>query len=956
MNVLRFLFVLVSLFAAAKTVEAVDFIKNDNDKTTVYVLQNSKIKQVVVVKNGLLGSDTLVALRQWSGSCHRRPMVLVSDGGFSFSVVWTGLRAPGMKNNAENPVVFSKNDFEFTHHVLTVDDKSQKRLDLFFKGKNNPFEVRVSYLLSDGDFFVRRSVTLRDKGLHGHFLHKTNPRSGIFVFDERGSGPQKINIGIEGLGFGYSEEVKSEDNEYSGFKILKNGGFGQPVAFAGNNGGGFIAIEYPAATNNVKLLKDDVFSVDCYQYYGEKIEDTFAESEWVVSAVTPEPYVKKWFFDYLDDIRVAPAKPYIMYNSWYDLRSQYMADYYKSKGYADIPADAVMNTENTLRIIRLIRENMIKKHGIRLDAFVLDDGWDVYKSDWKLDAGEFPEGMRPIADTLAKTNTRLGIWFGPMGGYSFAMDRVKWMDAHGYEVTGHKFVYGSAKLCMAGTNYSNLFTKRITDFVRDDNVGYFKWDGIQFSCSEPGHGHPVGVYSQRAVMQSVIDKCNAVRHIDSTVYLNITTGTWLSPFWLKYANQIWMDAADYAFADVPSISRRDNAMTYRDYALYDDLKVRKMWIPVSNLMTHGIIKGRLENISKGGEPFDRFTNNAVLYFARGITMWELYISPDILTDDEWNVLSQSIKWAEANAGIMKTTYMTGGNPAVGHTYGYLHFKDKSGLIAVRNPKVESDVIRINLSPEYGLDEDAAGLVVEQIYPVRRILPELYSAGGILNIDLDGFETAVFRVFPLDSCKRPLLAGADFSVNIAGDNYEYLIYGPGEHMRFLNPQLITGMKKDGKDIGLNSLSSYENIDRNNISYKVSETRKKDKFVITVSPDTSGGNHPAGLALLMLGTDKDKDFPKVDFTMKGKKLKVVTEKIKGKWIWYSVNIDGAGAEDVVITVEHMPGNAGLQLWVENVNERKPVKLTVKTATSPVQPVLPPLPHSPKEKRKYVLLKSF
>jgi len=54
--------------------------------------------------------------------------------------------------------------------------------------------------------------------------------------------------------------------------------------------------------------------------------------------------------------------------------------------------------------------------------------------------------------------------------------------------------------------------------------------------------------------------------------------------------------------------------------------------------------------------------------------------------------------------------------------------------------------------------------------------------------------------------------------------------------------------------------------------------------------------------------------------------------------------------------MPGNAGLHLWVENVNERKPVKLTVKTATSPVQPVLPPLPHSPKEKRKYVLLKSY
>ena len=44
---------------------------------------------------------------------------------------------------------------------------------------------------------------------------------------------------------------------------------------------------------------------------------------------------------------------------------------------------------------------MIEKNGITLDAFVLDDGWDVYKSDWVLRPGEFPHGLRPIADALA---------------------------------------------------------------------------------------------------------------------------------------------------------------------------------------------------------------------------------------------------------------------------------------------------------------------------------------------------------------------------------------------------------------------------------------------------------------------------------------------------------------------------------------------------------------------------
>lgn len=140
-------------------------------------------------------------------------------------------------------------------------------------------------------------------------------------------------------------------------------------------------------------------------------------------------------------------------------------------------------------------------------------------------------------------------------------------------------------------------------------------------------------------------------------------------------------------------------MTYRDYALYNDLKIRNLWFPVANLMPHGIIKGRLEGISKDGEPFDRFTNNAVLYFARGVTMWELYISPDILTDKEWQVLSQAIKWANDKQEVMAQTFMQGGNPALGESYAYIHFKNKKGVIAARNPKIEKNTLHIKLIPE-----------------------------------------------------------------------------------------------------------------------------------------------------------------------------------------------------------------------------------------------------------------
>ena len=64
-------------------------------------------------------------------------------------------------------------------------------------------------------------------------------------------------------------------------------------------------------------------------------------------------------------------------------------------------------------------------------------------------------------------------------------------------------------------------------------------------------------------MESVIDKCQAVRKKNPNIFLNITSGTWLSPWWVQYANTIWMQGADYGFSDVPSISQRDAAITYK---------------------------------------------------------------------------------------------------------------------------------------------------------------------------------------------------------------------------------------------------------------------------------------------------------------------------------------------------------------------------------------------------------
>ena len=901
-----------------------------SDNTIEVSLQNNMVRQTVGIKNNQLFDDTLQSLEKWTSMySHRDPAILITDADFQLDVVYTAWRAPGKKYNADNPVSFTKKDFTFDRYAFGESVKGEKSVDFWFSGINNPFTLRVTYELRPDEFYARRKIILTDETLTGHYLGKIHTRKGRYAFYNKSNNKDaSFTISIEDIeGAG---KINQEDkSSTSSFDILNKGDFGQPVAIKNSQAGAFGGIEYPTSVNTVSKEK-----IDFYQYLGEQVKNIPVESNWSMLGITPEPYVKKWFYQYVKTIRVAPADPYIMYNSWYDLRS---ADY------PGIPKDAVMNQENVLRIWNLVKENFIKKNNIHINAFVLDDGWDIYESDWKLRTKQFPNGMRPIADELAKSGTDLGLWFGPAGGYSFALKRIHWMHDHGYEVTGNINVAGSAQLCLAGKNYSKLFRKRTTDFVKNDHVAYFKWDGIQFSCSEPDHGHPVGIHSRRAVMESVIDKCNAVRAINPKVYLNITSGTWLSPWWVQYANQIWMDAADYAFADVPSMTRRDNAMTYRDYALWDDEHIRQSWFPVSNLMIHGIIKGRLENISKEGESLETFTNNAVLYFGRGISMWELYISPDILTDGEWNALSQSIKWAKDRFKIMSSTFMVGGNPAVGNAYAYLHFLGDKGVIAARNPKVENDHLTIILDPAHGIDENATDLVIEQIYPKRYIFPQIFAAGSRLNIDLSGYETALFEVHPL-GCKdgMPLIAGVPFERKVVNDNVVYTLLDNAKVVKVLNPEIIQKVSVDGREIPFSQI--YQHLPEQVVQPEFVSTtvHKKDKVNITLNTTAKKGAEQVAVLLKTNEGNKETDFPEVEITLSGKKLKTKTQLIKGKWMWYVADVPVDANPDIKLSIGIGAWKGNAAVWVKTVKEARGTTITIKPSGQVNERALPPLPY--------------
>ena len=833
-----------------------------------------------------------------------------TDAGFALEVMWTGWRAPGKVNNADNPVTLTAQDFRLEQQEIIELEGDVKQLRLFFKGIDIPIDLCLTYQLEPGAFYIRRKVAVKDSSFGLHFLQK------IWAYCSIVSGDAKV---------------------------IKQGGFGQPVALHYKDGGAFFGLEYPASENRVHLKENGKTHILCGQEIGERIGKEWIESEWAIAALTPNNYVKYWFFKYVDKIRVAALRPYILYNSWYDLRSP------------DITEDplTVMNEENVMRIIRKFRENMVEKYGIKLNAFVLDDGWDVYRSDWVLREKEFPRGLKPIADELKKTDTALGMWFGPIGGYSKRNWRIEWMKAHGYEVVGNQ-------LCLAGKNYRRLFKKRVTDFVEKEGVGYYKWDGMQYSCSEPDHGHPVGIYSRRAVMETVIDLCRSVREKNPHIFLNITSGTWLSPWWVKYANTIWMQGGDYGYSDVPSVSRRDRAITYRDMVLFEDYGKNDFWFPIANLMTHGIIKGHLQKLGGEEEPLDKFTDNALLYFARGVSMYELYISPDILTEGEWNAIARSIVWAKDRFPILTNTEMIGGDPGKREPYGYAHFKGDRGIIAARNPYIESNTLKVKLSPACGLNADADSLVVERVYPTRWIDPKLYSTGASIEIPLDGYETAIYEIYPLQEFDIPLLAGVIFdSMSANGSLYAMRVYRATKDARILNPEKIKSITYAGKQIDSDELSiSAEPLAEPVSGYSVTSTARDGYSELDVQFNIEESTPQAALAVLFEpdGSSSGSELPGVTVLIDGKEAEAKLEAQKGLWSWYTVDVT-AGRHLAKVRVEPTQGrgewSGRASVWLICRQQQKGREISFELNTDVFERPMPPLPWLPGELRINVKL---
>jgi len=482
---------------------------------------------------------------------------------------------------------------------------------------------------------------------------------------------------------------------------------GSPVV-AGNM---FFAFESPLSKST-----SDTNGFKCSLPYVTKLVpgEQFVYSS--VFGVVPDGQLRRGFLYYVERERVHPYRPFLHYNSWYDI------------GYG---AEKIQ-PEQFVEVVELFGKEFIKKRGVAMQSFVLDDGWDDPASLWLFHEG-YPDGFTPLRRMVEKYNSVLGAWLSPFGGYGKAKEaRLKYGRAQGFETNKSGF-------SLAGGKYFGRFRDVCIKMIHDYDLNYFKYDGIGVG------GRPAGTTAEFASdMQALLRLMSELRRVKPDVFINTTTGTWSSPYWLWHCDSTWRSGADWSKHGAGT--ERQQQITYRDKETYHNVVKRAPLYPLNSLMTQGVMFAN-HGLPKESEGLSEDIRD---FFASGTNCQELYITPSLMSQEQWDILAEAAKWSRDNTDVLVDTHWVGGDPATGEIYGWAAWSERKGILSLRNPSDKPGSITIDIGKAFELPSGAA-----EKYSLKSPWEEdtgsesiVLSAGKKYTFKIEPFEVLVFDATPL----------------------------------------------------------------------------------------------------------------------------------------------------------------------------------------------------------------
>lgn len=399
---------------------------------------------------------------------------------------------------------------------------------------------------------------------------------------------------------------------------------------------------------------------------------TFALSS--VIGTTPPGQLRRGFLRYVERERAHPYRPFLHYNSWYDI------------GYFSKYDEAA-----ALDVVRAFGQELNQRRQVTLDSFLFDDGWDDPRTLWHFNSG-FPNGFTPVREAAAQFGAAPGVWLSPWGGYGDPRkQRVEFGKAQGFETNEGGFL-------LSGPRYYERFRDTCLEMIRKYGVNQFKIDGT----GNASRAFPGSLFDSD--FDAAIHLISELRAEKPDLFVNLTTGTYPSPFWLRYADSIWRGGDDHSFAGVGS--DRQQWITYRDGDTYQGIVRKGPLFPLNSLMLHGMIYARSAR-KLNVDPQNDFPSEVRAYFGTGTQLQEMYITHSLLKPRDWDALAESARWARRNADVLVDTHWVGGDPIWLEPYGHAAWSPEKGILVLRNPKDAPQSIDVDVGAAFELPSGAA---------------------------------------------------------------------------------------------------------------------------------------------------------------------------------------------------------------------------------------------------------
>jgi len=426
-----------------------------------------------------------------------------------------------------------------------------------------------------------------------------------------------------------------------------------------------------------------------------------------VTGLAPTGQVRRSFLRYVERERARPSSPFLHYNCWYDL------------GFG-------VDEPKMLEVVQAFDTELVKKRGVPVLSYLVDDGWDQpSKGLWVEHPRKFPGGFPETKAKMAAFGANLGIWISPLGGYGGDKERTAWAQKMG-------LIPPDAKLDLSYPKYKQWFVDRCRELMRTGGVNSFKWDRA---------GDGVSPH-----FMALLDVARQLRRDNPSVFINVTVGTWPSPFWLNHVDSTWrMHSADVGWAGKGD--DREKWLTFRDGHCHRMFVQAAPLYPLNSAMHHGVVHGRAFQGDKVGKAGNDLKNEVRSYFANGASLQELYLTPSMMTATAWDHVAASAKWAHAHADVLRDAHWVGGDPLKLEPYGYAAWNPRQATLMLRNPDDQPRTLELDADEVFDLPRTtrtaSPAFDLRSPYADQRLRELKLAAGTKVTVTLQPFEVLVF---------------------------------------------------------------------------------------------------------------------------------------------------------------------------------------------------------------------